>query len=178
MNKWFIGKQKHLILWAVLIVYLFSANSLVVNLFQKNGKPVDTSPDLPAPSNDLTVRLGDMQPVRVDGEDLYEIRGYAFITANPTQPNQISVILSAPGRSLAFLTRPVQHANMIASAPGFKKGMEQAEFSLLLAKNALPPGVYQVGLLLEARDGVQRIFAVTPDTLQKTPNTLRFNVAP
>jgi hypothetical protein len=178
MSKWFIGKQKHLLIWAVLIVYLFSANSLVVNLFQKNGKPADTSPDLPAPSNDLTVRLGDMQPVRVDGEDLYEIRGYAFVTADPTQANQISVVLSAPGRSLAFLTRPVQHANMIESAPNFKKGMEQAEFSLLLAKNALRPGTYQVGLLLEEKDGVQRIYAVTPYTIQKTPNTLRFNSAP
>jgi len=175
MKRWFSGIQKHIIIWGVLLVYLFSANQLYVQYILKNGKPFSTAIDLPAQTNGVTYRLSDfVQPLRYEGQDLVELKGYAFNAANPTAENKITIILSSADQKLAFQTRPDPFPNMIESYPNYTKGMDHAEFSLLLSKNALKPGTYKIGILLEDSRGASRAYVLTGSSIRKTPNIISY----
>ncbi len=175
MRNWFKGKYKHFIACAVLIVYVFAANPLYVRLFLKDGKPLDTQLALPAVSKDVIYHLGDqIQSLRINGQDLYELKGYAFFQAAREQENTITVILSSASGNIAFATRTVALPNMIESYPGYTKGMAHAEFSLLLSQNALSPGTYHIGILLQNKNGPGQAYVLTGCTIKKTPNTLTY----
>ena len=111
-------------------------------------------------------------------KELYELKGFAFEETAPLRENRITLILKSKTQTLAFPTSSVPQANMIQSYRGYMKGMDQAEFSTLLAKNVLKPGTYQVGLLLEEKKGTHRSYIVTGSTIQKTPNYIHYKQAP
>jgi hypothetical protein len=175
MRNWFIGKYKHFIACAVLIVYVFAANPLYVRFVLKDGKPQGTQAALPAVSKDVIYHLGDqIQSLRINGQDLYELKGYAFFQAEREQENDITVILSSATGNTVFATRTVALPNMIESYPGYTKGMQHAEFSLLLSQNALSPGTYHIGILLQDKNGPGQAYVLTGGTIKKTPNTLTY----
>jgi len=173
------GKYKHFIICAFLLVYVFAANPFYVRYMLKDGKPLDTPVTLPAASKDVTFHLGELiQPLRIDGQDLYELKGYAFFQASREQENNITVILSSQTENIAFPTRTVAFPNMIESYPGYTKGMDHAEFSLLLSQNALSPGTYRIGILLQNRKGPGQSYVLTNGSIKKTPNTLTYTLTP
>lgn len=174
MKTWFNGKKKHLVIWSVLLIYLFSANPLYVRYVLKNGKPEQANLSLPKASNEIISKLADFQPVRINGEDLYQLHGFAFIGSDPLRINVITILLINSSGNLAFATNPVQYANMIQSYSGFKSGMEQAEFNMLISDKVLKPGTYRIGILLEEGEGVRHSFLLTNSSIVKTPNTIRF----
>jgi len=175
MRNWLKKTYKHFIACAVLIVYVFAANPLYVRFFLKDGKPLSTQVALPASSKGVIYHLGDqIQPLRINGQDLYELNGYAFFEARPEQENKITVILSSATGNSAFATRAVALPNMIESYPGYTKGMDHAEFSLLLSQNALSPGTYHIGILLQNKNGPGQSFVLTGGSIKKTPNTLSY----
>ncbi len=184
MKQWIIGKQKHFAVLAVLLVYLFAANPFYTHFFLKNGKPVSSNVPLPAPANTRTpntvviYKLADMQPVRIDGQDLYQIRGFAFRASSPEEENKISIVLSSQNQNLVFSTSTVPHPNMIQSYSSYTKGMDHDEFSMLLSDAVLKPGTYQVGILLEETGGSLRSYVRTGSVITKTPNTIKYIPAP
>ncbi len=184
MKRWINGKEKHFAVLAVLLVYLFAANPIYVHFFLKNGKPVSSNVALPAPANTMVsntkvvYKLADMQPVRIDGQNLYQIRGFAFRASSPEEENKISIVLSALGQNLVFPTSTVPHPNMIQSYSGYTQGMDHDEFSMLLSNAVLKPGTYQVGILLEETGGSIRSYVRTGAVIKKTPNTIKYIPAP
>ncbi len=176
MKRWLSANLKHIVVWGVLAIYLLSANQLYVQFILKNGKPFATNINLPpVASSGIVYRLSDfIQPLRYEGQDLLELKGYAFTSANPTALNKITVILSSGGESMAFPTLGDPNPNMIESYQGFTKGMEHAEFNLLLSKNVLKPGTYKIGILLEEVGSSQRWYVQTGSSIRKTPNLVSY----
>jgi len=175
MRNWIKASYIHLIIVAVLIVYVFAANPLFVRFILKDGKPLSTRLTLPGVSTGVIYHLGDqIQPLRVTGQDLYELNGYAFFQANHTQENKITIILSSQTGELAFPTRTVAFPNMIESYPEYTKGMDHAEFSLLLSPYTLSPGTYRIGILLQNKNGAGQAYVMTGGSIKKTPNTLTY----
>jgi hypothetical protein len=175
MRNWFKRNYKPYIACAVLIVYVFAANPLYVRFFLKDGKPLGMQAILPVNSKDVIYHLGDqIQSLRVNGQDLYELKGYAFFKSNSVQENKITVMLSSATENIAFATRLVALPNMIESYPGYTKDMDHAEFSLLLSQNALSPGTYHIGIVLQNKNGPGQAYVLTGGTIKKTPNTLTY----
>ncbi len=173
------GKYIHIIACAVLIVYVFTANPLYVRFILKDGKPLGTQVALPAPSKDVVFVLDNLiHPLRINGQDLYDLRGYAFFQANHEQENTITIILSSKAGNVAFPTHSVALPNMIESYPGYDKQMDHAEFSLLLSQNALSPGTYRIGILLQNKNGPGQSYVLTGGSIKKTPNTLTYALTP
>ena len=179
MKKWIIANQKHLIVWAVLLIYVVSANQLYVNLVLKQGKPVGKNEPLPTQVNPIVYQLSDtLQPVRRNGENLYELSGYAFFQDDPLEKNQIKIMLYSPNLKLTFPTQPAQYPDMIQSYSGYKPGMDSAQFNLLLSKNTLKPGTYQVYILLDGNNGADQAYVMTTGTILKTPNKITYQLTP
>jgi len=179
MKRWIIANQKHLIVWTVLLIYVASANQLYVNFFLKNGKPVSKNEPLPTEVRPIVYQLSDtLQPVRRNGESLYELTGYAFFQDNPLEQTQIKIVLYSPTLKLTFPTQASPYPDMIRSYSGFKPGMEDAQFDLLLSKNVVKPGTYQICILLESGNGEDQVYVMTGGTILKTPNTLTYKLLP
>ena len=179
MKRWIIANQKHLIVWAVLLIYLASANQLYINLILKEGKPVSKNDALPSELRPIVYQLSDvLQPVRRNGENLFQLSGYAFFQDNPLEPTQIKILLYSPTLKLTFPTQAAQYPDMIQSYSGYKPGMDSAQFNLLLSKNTLKPGTYQVYILLESLTDESQVYVMTGGTILKTPNTITYKLAP
>jgi hypothetical protein len=179
LKKWILTNQKHLIVWAVLLIYVASANQLYVNLFLKQGKPVSKNDPLPTQIRPIVYLLSDtLQPVRRNGEQLYELNGYAFFQDNPLEKTQIKIVLYSPTLKLTFPTQAAQYPDMIQSYSGYKPGMDSAQFSLLISKNTLKPGTYQICILLDSNNGEDQVYVMTTGTILKTPNKITYQISP
>ena len=174
----FIKKHyKHLIYWGVLGIYLAVATPIYTHFFIHYGKPEGVAKDLPTASDAITYNMVELRPVIYQGESLYELKGFAFMTASPIQVNKITIVLIGNGKSIAFSTNSVPYPDMIESYPKFQPGMETAEFSMLISKDVLSPGIYQIGVLLEDQEGPDRAYTLTTSTIKQTPNTISFATA-
>jgi hypothetical protein len=179
MKRLIVANQKHLIVWAVLLIYLASANQLYVNFFLRQGKPVSKNDPLPSEVRPIVYQLSDtLQSVRRNGENLFELSGYAFFQDNPLEPTQIKILLFSPTLKLTFPTQAAQYPDMIQSYSGYKPGMDRTQFSLLLSKNTLKPGTYQICILLQSLTGGDQVYVMTSGTILKTPNTITYKLAP
>ncbi len=180
MKKWIIANQKHLIVWAVLLLYVVSANQLYVIFFLKDGKPVSKNDPLPLQDQNRQIiyQLSDfMQPVSRNGQSLYQLDGFAFFKDSPFELTQIQIVLVSSTLKLTFPTHPVQFPDMIRSMAGYQPGMDKAQFNLLFSKNTLKPGTYQICILLTGDKGEQA-YVMTVGNIVKTPNTITYNPAP
>jgi hypothetical protein len=172
--KWLKRSYKHLIYWGVLIVYLLAAYPIYTAYFIKNGKPVGTIAQIPQATSSIIYNLVELRPVVYQGENLYELKGFAFLQDRPTQVNKITIILSTNNQNIAFSTNSVPSADMIKSYANFKPGMEPAEFSMLISKEVLNPGLYRIGVLLDDTQGSGSSYVLTGSSIKQTPNTLSF----
>ena len=179
MKKWLLSNEKHLFVWAVLLIYLASANQLYVNLVLKEGKPVSKNDPLPSELRPIVYQLSDtLQPVRRNGENLYELSGYAFFQDNPLEQTQIKIMLYSATLKLTFPTQAAPYPDMIQSFSGYQPGMDHAQFDLLFSKNTLKPGSYQVCILLDGNGGEDQVYVMTVGTILKTPNTITYKLTP
>ncbi len=179
MKKWIAANLKHLIIWAILLIYVASANQLYVRFFLKDGKPVGKNDPLPTDTRQIVYQLSDtLQPVRRDDENLYSLSGYAFFQDDPLEQTLISIVLYSPTLKLTFPTQAVQYPDMIRSYFGYQPGMDIAQFNLLLSKNTLKPGTYQVCILLDGDDENDQVFVMTNGTILKTLNTITYKLTP
>jgi hypothetical protein len=67
---------------------------------------------------------------------------------------------------------------MIESISEYQPGMDRAQFSLLLSKNALNPGTYQICVLLVGSAGEDQAYVMTTGTILKTPNKITYTLTP
>src|ERR1044071_6813434 len=73
-NSWF-----HILIWIMIFIYFFSAPSLFVSVFAKNGKPLHDKINIPAESDQITFMIDGVEPYVKDGENLNHLYGWAFI---------------------------------------------------------------------------------------------------
>jgi hypothetical protein len=170
------GKSKHLFTAVLLLIYLLSANPLYVQFILRNGKPERVNAALPAagPRQDFIYRLAHLRLVNYEREALYELRGFAFLRADPQRHNRVSVVLVSEDGNRVYPPVPLAVASMLKSFDYQRPVDEQAEFRVLIAKQTLPPGNYQIGLLLEEEGGTRQDFLLTGSTIEKTPNKVLY----
>jgi hypothetical protein len=170
-------KNKHLLVLSLLLIYLLSARQIYTRFFLERGKPVAQNAPLPVENMEMVYKLADLRTARVEGEELYELKGFAFLPATPLDHHRITIILRSETQTLAFPTEPAVFPSMMKSFKGYRPGMEQAEFRAFFSRHALPVGTYQVGILLEEAGGVRRAYQPTENIVRKTYNTVRYTPA-
>jgi hypothetical protein len=175
MHTWIKSKRKHLIFWTIFLLYLFSANPLYSQYFLKDGKPLSSGEALPAINPNITVRLDErLALVRSNGQDFYELKGFAYLNSAPLRENKIYVVLHSMTQTLVFPTSLAADGAMIRSYSAYKPGMDHAEFLFTLARDIIQPGTYQVGVLIEDQENTSRSYSPTGSLLKTTPNTVTF----
>lgn len=177
----FKAVRKHVLFLAVAAAYLLSANQLYARIFIHHGRPETANISLPSAGQAAILKVSDMRLTREDGQDVYELRGFAFLSRNPGLEHQIRVVLQAQdGTNLIFATQPATAPAMVRSSGYRDLGVEHSEFRALISKYAVPEGSYQIGILLEPASGAgtAATYTLTGATVRRTPNFLRYTRPP
>lgn len=177
------GIRKHLLFLAVLAAYLLSASQLYQWIFIHHGRPEAENIALPEAGQAVTVKLSDLRASRVDGQDVYELRGFAFLTDAPQVEHRIRVVLQSETGNLVFATEPAISPAMIDSSTYSNLGVEHSEFRAVITKYGVPEGRYQVGVLLDQPAGGGQaegaaIYTLSGAKVRRTANHLRYTRAP
>jgi hypothetical protein len=169
------GKAGHLIFWLLLIVYFFSSNSIYNSFFLKNGKPVEVNPKLPPESSSILFKIDYFRPIRYQGENLYEMRGYALNSATTdTGDYKINIVLHSPDKELMFATIPEKRMDIDPILKKFKKSYKLCGFKLLLSKHVLDIENYQVYIVLEDAQTGSPTYIKTGKFIERQMSSIRY----
>jgi len=168
-------------LWSAVVAYLVFGPKLHYILFETDGKPYEINVTIPEHSKvirynieDLKYWEGDIQ-VYEEG-DTYALWGWAFpeigIDTDLANYQRFFVIRNAR-REFLFSTK-------VYSRPGVKdvfsdrqiKNLQMAGLYSVISKNALPLGVYHVGILAICENSGESYYTESNKLLIRTPNHL------
>ncbi len=173
--KWLWKNKVHLLVLAIAAIYLLSANRIYAAYFLKNGKPAERMASLPAQKGDLKFNFDTMDTIFYDGEDLYEVDGWAFDPAIADSPQfQKKIVLHSVDENLVYPAEIVKRNDLAKGLPMYKSmDLTQAGFRILVAKDALKIGNYRLGFILEDDQGNVRDVHMVDAYIEREPNRLR-----
>lgn len=164
----------HLIILVLLIGYLIAVDPVYVAFFLRHGKPIAINPSLPRETNNFDVNFGDLQPIRYDGQDLFELTGYGLHHSLPHEEHHIKIILHSTSRDILFDTDRPAVSRVIVNRPDFVKTMRFAEFRMMFSKEVLPVDNYRIGIIIEDLKGNVLGYKLTNSYIERQPNKIRF----
>ncbi len=179
MNKNFLKKSGlHVFLWGVMLFYFIFSPDLIVRLFNENGKPVQVNAAIPAESERIEFVVEDLLPYRKDGENLYQLYGWAFLLPEDEPSLNMFIrelALVADERNYVFPMRSeYRNPDLPGKLTGLDIDLNTLGFSALIAEDILKPGKYRIGVVFRNTSDGSALYRDKPvHYLIKTPNTLR-----
>jgi hypothetical protein len=172
--KWIKKNKVHLIVWLIMIVYLLSASQIYSTFFLKNGKPLDRMQQLPAENAEVVFHIDKFETITFDGQEVYEIAGWVFA---PTDSNSAQyrkkIILHSVNENLIFPTDIILRKDLNPALSQYSMDLHNAGFDSLISKDALRPGNYRIGFILEDEQGKVKVFKMLNSYIERLPNGLR-----
>ena len=167
----------HVLLWALMFFYFVFAPDLFTLLFAKNGKPLQVVTTLPVESDRIHLVVEDLVPHVKDGENVYELYGWALIIPEEgLLPASFTreVILISNERNYHFSARSgYRSPDLPSELAGANIDFNTLGFSALIAEDAIKPGEYRVGIVFrDPATGSAFYWDKPASYLIKTPNTL------
>lgn len=164
------GKTVHLIVWGGVLLYFFTAPYLYINLFAKQGLPIQA---------DITLLASEISSYSfVDGLDLYneqglyQLRGWGFLTINniPVSDYEKKVVLVTGKQYMMFDTQIVDRRDVKNEFGGLNLDLRKSGFLTLIAKEALQTGRYGIWIMFTHKDSEIHYYVNTGRCLERTPN--------
>jgi hypothetical protein len=168
----------HILLWVLLLFYFVIAPDLFTRVFIQNGKPLQTDGELPAESDRIKFVIEDLVPSVKDGEELYELIGWAFLIPDEESSSNLfipEIVLVSDERTYFFWVRTVyRQPNLPPEFADLDINLDTLGLSGLIAEDIIKPGRYRIGIIFRNTVDGSAFYRDKPVYyLVKTPNTLR-----
>jgi len=168
----------HILFWVLMLFYFMCAPDLFTFVFFQNGKPLQMDDELPIESDRINFVIEDLVPYVKDGENLYELIGWAFIIPGKGISSDLfvpEIALVSDERKYFFAARTGHRQ------PGLPRKFAHMEIDFdtlglsgLIAEDTLKPGRYRLGIVFRNTSDGSALYRDKPVYyLVKTPNTLR-----
>jgi hypothetical protein len=169
----------HILLWVLIFFYFVFAPDLLTLVFARNGKPLQIDGGIPAESDRINFVIEDLVPYVKDGEDLYELIGWAFITPEQGISSDLfvpEILLVSNERTYSFSVRTgYRKPDLPRKFTDLDINFDRLGLSVLIAGDAIKPGMYRIGVVFRNASDSSAFYRDKPVYyLVKTPNTLRF----
>lgn len=167
----------HILIWLFMVGYLIFAPGLYFRFVLKNGKPVQFQEKLPAPATDLISFWVDRaDPFVSQGEVLYNMLGWAFLREESDQSQyERFIVLRSDVREYYFPVQIKERLDVQEAFPDLTIDVSNSGFSTFIAKDAIRPGSYHIGIIFRDRRASDFIHVlITKDMLVRTANQLKF----
>lgn len=173
--NWFAKYKYYLLPWLVLLVYLLVADQLYYALFVKNGRPVYQQSEAFEAKGQIKLAVDDLVDLNYDGEDVYELRGWAFTPEISDLKNaETQIVLRSVHESLVFDRTIWQREKLNEAMPEFGMDLTDAGYRVRISKHALDIENYQIGILITDKTTGEQYFRLTGLYIERSPNRMRY----
>ena len=167
----------HIFIWLVMLVYFVAAPGMFTRAFTKNGKPQPAG-DIPPESEQIVYVVDGFEPYTMDGERLYNLFGWAFITPTEGKSTDLfarELILISEEEKLSFpLASSFRHPRLPDKFTDLQLDWDRLGYSTLIADDTIKPGKYRIALVFRNPSTGDAYYWDKPVYyLVKTPNTIR-----
>ena len=174
----FLKKNRiHILIWAMMFVYIISAPRLHTNFFLKQGKPIAVSRSIPAETDQIKLNVDALDLIVQDRQEVYLLWGWAFSTLDPSlSPDMYEreILLISPSQKVyAFSIDTVSRPGVQEFFKDLNMNLTESGFSTLISKDVLPVGEYRIGIVLrDPSTGLSYYTDKPKRILLRTPNSL------
>ncbi len=168
----------HILVWILMLSYFFLAPDLFALLFIRNGKPLQVDAPIPPESNHINFVVEDLMPNVKDGENSYELFGWAFMHTEAGMDSGSlvqEIMLVSDERNYLFSVRSgYRKPELPEKLTDIQLNLDSLGFSALLLEDSIQPGKYRIAVVFRNTSDGSAFYRDKPVYyLVKTPNTLR-----
>lgn len=163
---------KHILVGAVLLIYLLAVPTLYFKWFVTDGKALSGARQLPARASGFRANVELVAPADQSGG--YVVSGWGFLTADEAldakeYEKEIVLISSSNIYFFKAWQEPRKDVDVFFNLPG--KNLEMAGFHSQISIYALRLATYRIGILFRPKSGVA-VYGETNQCVRRTPNHL------
>lgn len=171
-NYWY-----HLAIWAAMFTYLFVAPELHLRFVLEYGKPVQQNLELPAPSDQILFAIDRLDPISIEGQDLFYLWGWAFFGENADQAlYDRLIVLNSDKRTYFFTIKSFERPDVQKAFEYLNMDLLNSGFSTFIAKEGITPDTYHIGILFIDKQTNTLHYIVTNKVLIRTANHLELQL--
>lgn len=164
----------HIMIWLFMLGYLTFAPYLYVRFVLKNGKPIQFQEKLPAATDLISFWVDRADPFFFQGELLYDLWGWAFLREESDQSQyERFIVLQSDAREYYFPVQIKERTDVQEAFPDLTIDIRSSGFSAFIAKDAIRPGSYHIGIIFRHQSGNFIYLVVTENVLVRTANQLQ-----
>ena len=176
---YFVRKPWYILFWTIALLYLYISPSLYHNLIIREGKPIEVCQQEPKKTGGIKYNLEDFidWSRKIYNEvETYALWGWAFLDIGQkialTDFDRYVVLTDNQGCSYLFSTQIYLRPDVTNYFTELGLDLISSGFYAVIAKNALPPGSYNIGILFEHKQNGSAYYITTNENIVRTPNHL------
>lgn len=178
MSKTKNRKSIHFLLWGLMILYLFIAPVIKDRMTIVIGKPVEVEGAQVVDSDRIRSAVNRLSEARVDGQWVYRVQGWSFITDDMDQTNyDIFLVFSNDKNFYFFETTPKKRSDIEEAYPEVEIDLTNSGFDAFIAKETIANGRYEIGMLYRNKTSGEFAYSRMDRTLVKTINDIQMEEA-
>jgi hypothetical protein len=163
----------HVLLWALMVLYLFVAPVVKDKVTIVRGQPVAIEETLPQSSDQIRFEIEKFGLVKEGNQYLFRARGWTFIDSDVPQSDfEKYLVCSSEDARYFFLTSDYARADVEPAFPEIEANLGNAGFIALIANHMMRNGVYQVGFLYKNKSTGEMTYLATDQLIVKSSNAL------
>ncbi|HOW91707.1 MAG TPA: hypothetical protein PK883_05255 [Anaerolineaceae bacterium] len=171
-------KSIHFLLWGLMILYLFIAPVIKDRVTIVIGKPVEVEGAQVVDSDRIRSAVNRLSEARVDGQWVYRVQGWSFITDDMDQTNyDIFLVFSNDKNFYFFETTPKKRSDIEEAYPEVEIDLTNSGFDAFIAKETIANGRYEIGMLYRNKTSGEFAYSRMDRTLVKTINDIQMEEA-
>jgi len=166
----------HILVWTLMLIYQVFAPVLYARFVLLNGKPIQVNGELPAETDQNKYSIDGLDPIVYEGQDLYKLWGWAFLSADPSKTPEMyvrEILLTSGSRHYYFPTTSVQRQGVQDTFKDLNMDLINSGFSTLIAKDVIWPGKYSVGIVFRYQPCDCAYYVATNNVVIRTANQLQ-----
>jgi hypothetical protein len=167
------GVWVHFLLWGVMVLFLFVAPEVKDRVTIVIGKPVSVEATLPESTDVMRYMVDRLSEVKIDGQRLYRVQGWSFLPDETSQPQyEIYFVLVSDRNRYTFKTTPDKRTDVELAFPEVEADLSKSGYDVLIARETLDVGQYDIGILYLEPNSGETIFQTTDSRLIRTMNKI------
>ena len=167
----------HILIWMAMLAYFVVGPNIFTQAFTENGKPQQAG-SIPPESARIAYVVDGFEPYTKDGEGLYNLFGWAFITPDdgPSVDSFVREVILISGETIYSFPVVSEYRNphLPDKFADMQLDWNTLGYSSLIADDMIKPGKYRIGLVFRNFSTGTAYYSDKPVYyLVKTPNTIR-----
>jgi len=165
----------HLLIWALMILFVFFAPGIIDRTTLKYGKPIQVEPGALNTSDLAKGYVDNLQPIKYKGNYVYYITGWGFAAIDPkfsVDDYTRYLVLQSDSRTYYYSVESAERGDVRDAFPQLQLKSTNLGFNVIIAKQFIEPGKYRLGIIFRQNGTGTEYITWTPQTIVRTKNQI------